>query len=392
MRSKTTTPTKLRAIVIGAGFAGEGHTRALQYAGVDVIAMCARQPAIVRAMADRVGVPVASTDWRATLEEVQPDIVAIGTPASLRREVIEAATAKGCHLYCDKPLATTAPEAADLCRLVEAAGIKHAYAATRCYDPSVAWLAELVREGTVGRLCEIVYTIRTSVTPIVPWSWPLVLEMGGGLLNNHFPHLLAVLEHVVSGRLVRVMGQANFDMNCAPVIPDIHDFRDLKAKSDTLTPEELESAEWRMCDADTSYSALMRFATPTGEVPVSLLSCPAAVASDESVGMRLRGELGTLIARGELSFHVSRVMDKETSETELPVPERRIAELPKVGGGCEDRWAALAREFVANIRGEPHRSYLTFRDGWRYQEAIDAIRSGRGWYDLPATPSTCVKD
>ncbi|RIK39349.1 MAG: hypothetical protein DCC57_20275 [Chloroflexi bacterium] len=38
---------------------------------------------------------------------------------------------------------------------------------------------------------------------------------------------------------------------------------------------------------------------------------------------------------------------------------------------------------VADIRGEPHRPYLTFYDGWRYQEAIDAIRSGRGWYELP---------
>src|SRR5947209_4214220 len=99
-------PANLSAIVIGAGYAGEGHTRALQYAGVDVIALCARQLAIARSLADRLGVPAASTDWRATLEEMQPDIVAIGTPASLRREVIEAAAANGCHIYCDKPLAT----------------------------------------------------------------------------------------------------------------------------------------------------------------------------------------------------------------------------------------------------------------------------------------------
>jgi predicted dehydrogenase len=383
MLRKDTHPAKLRAIVIGAGFAGEGHTRALQYVGVDVIALCARQPTIVRAMAERLGVPIASTDWRATLEEIQPDIVALGTPASLRREVIEAAVAQGCHLYCDKPLAITAPEAADLCRIVEEAGIKHAYAATRRYDPSVVWLAELVREGAIGRLSEIVFTLRTSLTPVLPWFWALMLEQGGGLLNNHFVHLLSILEQIVSGRLVRVMGQANFDIDRAPYLPDIHDFRDWAARADTLTPEELESAEWRDCDADTSYSALMRFAAPTGEVPVTLISGPGATASDESSGMRIRGELGTLIARGEVSFQVSRVLGSETLETELPIPERLIVALPKVGGGCEDRWAALAQEFVADIRGESHQPYLTFRDGWRYQEAIDAIRSGRGGYELP---------
>ena len=48
------------------------------------------------------------------------------------------------------------------------------------------------------------------------------------------------------------------------------------------------------------------------------------------------------------------------------------------------KWCALARDFVADVRGEPHQPYLTFRDGWRYQAAIDAIRAGRGWVELPA--------
>ena len=33
---------------------------------------------------------------------------------------------------------------------------------------------------------------------------------------------------------------------------------------------------------------------------------------------------------------------------------------------------------MADIQGEPHDPYLTFRDGWRYQAAIDAIRQGAG--------------
>ena len=43
-----------------------------------------------------------------------------------------------------------------------------------------------------------------------------------------------------------------------------------------------------------------------------------------------------------------------------------------------------AAAMPCRLWGEPHQPYLTFRDGWRYQEAIDAIRAGRGWYDLPA--------
>lgn len=377
------TSNRLRAIIIGAGYAGEGHTHALQHVGVDVVALCARQPEVVRAVADRVGVPIASTDWRATLEEVRPDIVTLATPASVRREVIEAAVARGCHLYCDKPLATTAAEAANIYHLVDEAGVKHAYAATRRYDPSAVWLGELVRDGAMGRLTQVVFTLSVYMAPVLPWYWALALEQGGGLLNNHFVHLLSILEHVVGGPLVRVMGQANFAIERAPVVPGIHDFRDWSAMADTLSADQLESAEWRACDGDTSYTALMRFATPTGEVPVTLISAPGATATDAESGIRLCGERGTLIARGTGSFRISRILGAETSETELPIPERLRESLPSLDGNCEDRWAALARDFVADIRGEPHKPYLTFRDGWRYQEAIDAIRSGRGWYELP---------
>lgn len=363
----------LRAIVVGAGFAGEGHTRALQYAGVEVVALCARQPDVVRAMADKLGVGIASTNWRATLDEVRPDIVAIGTPAHVRREIIEAAVGLGCHLFCDKPLATTAGEAKALYELVAASGVKHTYAATHCYDPSVAWLAEQVASGAIGHLQQIVFLVRSGLAPVLPWSWFLMQELGGGMLNNHFVHLLAILERVVGGPLVHVAGRADFAIARAPVVPGIHDFRDWMAKIATLTPEVLDAAEWRECDTDTSYTALMRFATPTGEVPVTLISGPGVPPGD-TVGMRLVGERGVLIARGEVAFRVSQILGKATEETELPVPERLTAALPQAGGYCEDRWAALAKEFVADIRGQVHTPYLTFRDGWRYQEAIDAIR------------------
>ncbi|MDA1193125.1 MAG: Gfo/Idh/MocA family oxidoreductase, partial [Candidatus Poribacteria bacterium] len=81
---------QLSAVVIGAGWAGEGHTRALRYAGVEIVAICARQPEIVGTVASNLGIPEASTDWRRTVETIRPDVIALATPAALRAEVIEA--------------------------------------------------------------------------------------------------------------------------------------------------------------------------------------------------------------------------------------------------------------------------------------------------------------
>ena len=79
--------TGLRAVVVGAGFAGEGHTVALRENGVAVEAICARTPSAVQATAQRLGVPRASTDWRATIDEIHPEIVAVATPAGAHAEM-----------------------------------------------------------------------------------------------------------------------------------------------------------------------------------------------------------------------------------------------------------------------------------------------------------------
>jgi len=67
----------------------------------------------------------------------------------------------------------------------------------------------------------------------------------------------------------------------------------------------------------------------------------------------------------------------------LPLPQQLKDEVPAVGDFVQNRWCALARDLVADIQGKVHRNYLTFRDGWRYQVAIEAVRGGQGWTELP---------
>jgi len=369
----------LRAVVIGAGWAGEGHTRALQYSDVNVVAISARNQAIVRNVADKVGVPEASTDWRRTLMTVKPDIVALATPANLRGEVVELAAELGCHLLCDKPLATTAQEAKRLWQTAVHAGVKHAYAASQYCSPSVAWLAELVQSNTIGTLLEIDGTLRRSSNlPLSPWSWMSTLEAGGGTLNNSLPHHLAIFQTITGGQLLQVQGEARTFRTSAPFVPEFHDFR--TSGANTPTPEEAEKLEWRSCDSDNAFTGLFRFSSKSGEdVSVALRVNFTAIEPVEQPYLRFYGTEGTLIARGFGSYSVSILRKGESTPVPLAIPQRIIDEYPQVADDVQNKWCAFVREFIADVRGEQHKPYLTFYEGWRYQEAIDAIRSGRGW-------------
>src|SRR5690349_17950750 len=127
----------LRAVVIGAGWAGEGHTLGLRDAGVEVVALCGRTPEPAHARAQQLEIANVRFDWRDALEEFRPDIVTIATPGDAHCAIAEHAAALGCHIVCEKPLSITATDARAMQRAVEQAGVQHAYAATGCYAPAV---------------------------------------------------------------------------------------------------------------------------------------------------------------------------------------------------------------------------------------------------------------
>jgi predicted dehydrogenase len=374
----------LRAVVVGAGWAGEGHTNALRHCGVDVVAICGRQADVVQAVAERLHVPHPSTDWQQTLAHLRPDIVAVATPASLRSEVIESAAALGAHIFCDKPLAITAAEAKQLLHWADQAGIKHAYAATHKYDPSIAWVAELLRNQEIGQLQAIDCCFRFSPSPALePWTWMDSLSLGGGALNNGLTHFLAMLETMTGSSLLRITGEARYLSRKKPVVPALHDVR--HARTHTVTAEQAAHLEWRESDADWAFSALMHFASPAAGQPEISVCAIIDFNSHNSPanGWYFYGSQGVITGKGVLSLTLSRQDDPESAATPLPTPQRLLDQLPQIGDDVQNKWVALARDFVADIRGEAHQPYLTFHDGWRYQTAIEAIRAASGWYDLP---------
>src|SRR5438128_203067 len=174
----------LRAIVVGMGWAGEGHTKALRQAGVDVVALCGRTPEPARAMAQKLGIAEVHFDWRDALTTLQPDIVSIATPAGVHCEIALVAAKLGCHILCEKPLALNAVQARAMLQAVEQTGVKHSYGATSRYAPAAVYAQTLLAAGLIGQVQEIESIHHFNTSPLLSYSWFFQLSQGGGALYN----------------------------------------------------------------------------------------------------------------------------------------------------------------------------------------------------------------
>jgi len=382
---------QLRAVVIGAGQAAEGHTVALRATGVEVIAICSRTESVVGEVAKRLGIGKASTDWRRTIASEHPDIVDIATPAAAHVEQIGAALDRGCHIYADKPLALTAAEARGLYERSVRVGVHTAIAATWMFDPGILYLEELVKAGAIGIPLDV------DSRFLSPWPYPAAatwitrVAEGGGVLNNRFNHHLAAVQRIVGGEVLAVMGEAHTNRRRRPDRGLPHDYRQWKI----LSEEDLRGAPWVEVDADDSCTVLLRLGRPpaTAEDIINVcISCSSGIRPREGRTITIYGTEGSLhynwsiddgTSGARLRPLISRVSFSSQDWHEEPVPDRIFDRLPRVAHALHRDWAALATEFVADIEGRPHEPYPTFREGWIYQEIVDVVRAGKGWTLIP---------
>jgi predicted dehydrogenase len=341
----------LRALVIGAGWAGEGHTLGLRDAGVEVVAMCGRTPEPARARAQQLNIPELRFDWRAAIAEFQPDIVAIGTPGDTHRAIAEAAVEAGCHVVREKPLATSA---ADARAMLE------------------------VAQGTVGLLREVNIISYDMFPPDLPYSWAFDNARGGGMLANSFPHALGRLLRITGGKVVACTGAATVVKQRLAVAPMLHDFRQLFGTIEGWDPAQ--ATEWREAEADLAYTVVLDLRMPQGHIARAVLSESLLVPGAEPSEVKIFGDDGALaLGNGHHDVEVRRFNAERQAWDVVPPMEGLMEGLPQVEDAVQRAWNQFFREFVADVRGDGSAGYLTFHDGYVAMEAIEAALGRRSW-------------
>src|SRR5687767_10711017 len=108
------------AAVIGSGFIGTVHVEALRRLGVRVHGLLGSDPDRGTQAAERIGVPRAYPSLDALLGDSAVDVVHVTSPNQLHHPQVKAILAAGRHVICEKPLATTSAESAELVALAAA--------------------------------------------------------------------------------------------------------------------------------------------------------------------------------------------------------------------------------------------------------------------------------
>ena len=107
------------------------------------------------AVAAEFGVKNAYGSYEELLNDEEIDAVYIPLPNHLHREWVIRAAEAGKHVLCEKPIALTSSEAAEMVDACNKAGVHLAEAYMYRHHPRIAELKELIARGEIGELRSI---------------------------------------------------------------------------------------------------------------------------------------------------------------------------------------------------------------------------------------------
>jgi predicted dehydrogenase len=174
----------VRVVLLGCGFMGRMHANVYGLLpDAELVAVVDRDPEKAAAFGNEYGVP-SFTDYRSC--PVEHDVVDVCLPTHLHaRATIEAAQG-GKHVFCEKPMALTLPEADSMIEACSQAGVQLLIGHCIRFWPEYACLKGLVEDGTLGRLLSLTL-VRFGEFP--HWSSENWLadesKSGGGVLDMH---------------------------------------------------------------------------------------------------------------------------------------------------------------------------------------------------------------
>jgi predicted dehydrogenase len=188
---------QLNVAMIGQGFMGRAHSNAFHQVGhfcepsydLRLKVICGRNQPQLEATASRWGWEETSTDWRATVERKDIDVIDICTPNYLHAPIAIAAAQVGKMILCEKPLAMSVAEAEQMASAAQKVPTLVWFNYRRV--PAIALAKSLVDVGRLGQIYHYRATYLQSwgADPVGPDAWRFrQSEAGSGAMGDLLSH------------------------------------------------------------------------------------------------------------------------------------------------------------------------------------------------------------
>lgn len=220
---------KLNVAMIGYGFMGKAHSQAWRNVTkffevdreINMAVICGRNQAALEQARIREGWQSSQTDWQKIVSDPSIDVVDICTSGDSHAEIAITALNAGKHVLCEKPLANTEAEAAQMVMASKKATGKSMVGFNYRLVPAISFAKHLVDEGKIGRVFHIRarYLQDWIVSPDFPLVWRLQKNLAGsGALGDIASHIVDMTQFVTGQKIIGVSGLTNTFIKERPLL------------------------------------------------------------------------------------------------------------------------------------------------------------------------------
>jgi predicted dehydrogenase len=370
------TVSELGAAIVGTGFIAPVHVEALRRLDRPVVGILGSSPEKGRAAARALRIPKAYATFEELLADPGVQVVHLASPNRLHFEQCRRALAAGKHVICEKPLALTAQETAQLVALAERTPLVTAVCYNVRFYPLCLEARQRVGGGQLGAVHHVTGSYEQDwLLYDTDFNWRVLEAEGGALravadIGTHWLDLITF----VTGLEVEAV--------CADLRTFLPTRRRPRGGMETFQAKLTSAPETEPVAVTTEDygSVLLRFRG--GAAGVFTVSQVAA-GRKNSIRYEIAGAGGALAWDSERPNelwlgHRDRANEVLLRDPALLTPAvRRFTDYP--GGhneGFPDTFKQLIRATYETIEGRPPqgpRPFPTFADGHREVLLCEAI-------------------
>jgi len=353
------------------------HVEALRRLGVQVHGVVGSSRERAASRARDLGLPPAYESYQAMLDDSRVDVVHVTSPNHLHHEHAAAALAAGKHVVCEKPLAMTSAQSAELVELAARSGRVHAVNFNIRFYPVNQHVHGLIAAGELGEIRLVSgHYLQDWLLLETDWNWRLEPDLGGELraVADIGSHWLDLTTFLTGRRISAVM---------ADLSTFIKTRRQPAGPVETFATDRGADSVARQITTEDAATILLRY---EGGARGALTVSQVSPGRKNSLVFEIDGSTAAASWNAERPDELWIGHRGRPNELLLRDPAilneegRRAAGLP--GGHAEgfaDTFKALyAAVYRAVAEGRPGTGYPTFADGHDEMLVCEAVaRSSR---------------